>query len=188
MPFSAILDACVLYPSALRDTLLRLAEAGTYQPLWSERILAEVQKALIHKRVPEQNVARMLSLVECAFPEAMVTGWESLESSMTNHPKDRHVLAAAVRGHADAIVTFNLRDFPGAACEPWDVEPLDPDTFLLHELESAPAVILNVVKDQAAATGTPPYPAMTLEDVLSSLEKCRVPRFVAEVRSQLHRG
>ncbi|WP_063813175.1 PIN domain-containing protein [Herbidospora daliensis] len=175
MPFSAVLDACVLFPNALRDTLLRLAQAGTYQPLWSERILAEVHGALIRKGLPESNVTRMVSLARRAFPEATVTGWESLERSMTNDPKDRHVLAAAVRGHAHAIVTFNLRDFPLTACEPWDIEPLHPDTFLLHEVECARSVILNVLKEQAAATGKPPRPAMTLEDVLSSLEICGSP-------------
>ncbi|WP_066366806.1 PIN domain-containing protein [Herbidospora mongoliensis] len=187
MPFSAILDACVLYPNVLRDTLLRVAEASAYQPLWSERILAEARKALIGKGLPEPNVKRTLSFMRAAFPEAMVEGWEPLEESMGNHVKDRHVLAAAVRGHAEVIVTFNLRDFTPTACEAWDVEAQHPDTFLLYELELAPAVILNVLEEQAAATGKPPYPAMSLDDVLASLENCGAPVFVSEVRSRIRR-
>ncbi|GAA0970729.1 PIN domain-containing protein [Acrocarpospora macrocephala] len=177
----------MLYPNALRDTLLRVAEAGIYQPLWSERILAEVRGALLRNGLPELNVDRTLSFVRAAFPEAMVEGWEPLEDSMGNHVKDRHVLAAAVRGHADVIVTSNLRDFTSAACEPWDVEVQHPDTFLLYELELAPAVILNVLREQASSTGKPPHRSMTLEDVLASLENCGAPVFVSAVRSWLRR-
>jgi hypothetical protein len=117
----------------------------------------------------------------------MVEGWEPLEDSMGNHVKDRHVLAAAVRGHANVIVTSNLRDFPSTACEPWDVEVQHPDTFLLYELELAPAVILNVLQEQASSTGKPPHHSMTLGDVLASLENCGAPVFVSEVRSWLRR-
>jgi hypothetical protein len=42
MTFPAFLDACVLVPIALTDTLLRLAEADTYRPLWSDDVLGEV--------------------------------------------------------------------------------------------------------------------------------------------------
>ncbi|WP_218825113.1 PIN domain-containing protein [Streptosporangium subroseum] len=185
MPFSAVLDACVLYPNALRDTLLRTAEAGIYQPLWSERILAEVRGALVRNGRPELLVDRTFSFVRRAFPEAMVEGWEPLEDSMGNHVKDRHVLAAAVRGHADVIVTLNLRDFPGSACEHLDIEVQHPDTFLCYKLEQAPDVILHVLEEQVAATGKPSHLPMTMKDVLSSLENCGTPVFVANARSFL---
>lgn len=45
---------------------------------------------------------------------------------MTNHVKDRHVLAAAVRAAAAAVVTFNLDDFPDVAVDPFDIEALHP--------------------------------------------------------------
>ena len=183
MPFSAVLDACVLYPNALRDTLLRTAEAGIYQPLWSERILAEVRGALVRNGRSEQLVDRMLSFVRGAFPEAMVKGWEPLEDSMGNHVKDRHVLAAAVRGHADVVVTLNLRDFPSSACDHLDIEVQHPDTFLCHNLEQAPEIILQVLREQASSTGKPPHSSMSIEDVLSSLENCGTPVFAATARS-----
>ncbi|MGV9596135.1 PIN domain-containing protein [Streptosporangium sandarakinum] len=185
MPFSAVLDACVLYPNALRDTLLRTAEAGVYQPLWSERILEEARRALVRNGRPESLVQRTFAFVRKAFPEALVEGWEPLENSMENHVKDRHVLAAAVRGHADVIVTFNLRDFPRSACDHLDIEVQHPDTFLCYELERAPLLILDVLREQAAATGRPPRPPMTLRDVLGSLEKCGAPEFAATSRSLL---
>lgn len=115
MPFSGFLDACVLYPSALRDTLLRVAERDLYRPLWSERVLAETRTVMIRKGMPAERADYSLRCMGVAFEDSIVTGWEDLESSMRNHPKDRHVLAAAVRGHADVLVTFNLRDFPDTA-------------------------------------------------------------------------
>lgn len=120
----------------------------------------------------------------------MIEGWEPFEDSMGNHVKDRHVkdrhvLAAAVRGHADVIVTLNLRDFPSSACEHLDIEIQHPDTFLCYELEQAPDVILQVLREQAAATGKPPHLPMSLEDVLSSLENCGTPVFAATARSLL---
>lgn len=186
MPFSALLDSCVLYPNALRDTLLRIAEAGIYQPLWSERILAEVRGALVRKGLAESRVDRTLSFVRNAFPEAIVEGWERLEDAMGNHAKDRHVLAAAVRGHADVIVTFNLRDFPQSVCSPLDIEVQHPDTFLCYELEQAPAAIQRILMEQAAGTGKLPHPRLTVSDVLAALENCGAPVFAAMVRSRFN--
>src|SRR5215469_11528177 len=48
-----------------------------------------------------------------AMRDALVTGFEPLiEILALPDPDDRHVLAAAIRGHADLIVTTNQRDFP----------------------------------------------------------------------------
>ncbi|MDX6743632.1 PIN domain-containing protein [Actinocorallia sp. A-T 12471] len=182
MPFSALLDACVLYPSALRDTLLRIAEAGVYQPLWSARILSEVNGVLARKG---HRADYVVDCIREAFPEAMVEGWEHLEESMTNDPKDRHVLAAALRGHADVIVTTNLKDFPRSALEGFDVDVQHPDVFLCYELEFAPEVIFQVLRDQAGDTGSNGYPALSVGDVLCRLERCGVHVFVHQVRRWL---
>lgn len=185
MPFSAVLDACVLYPNALRDTLLRIAEDGVYQPLWSEKILDELHGVL------ERKGRRADYVVQCireAFPEAMVSGWESLEGSVTNDPKDRHVLAAAIRGHADVIVTANLSDFPSKSLEGFDVEVQHPDVFLCYELEFAPKAIIQVLFEQAADTGKQGYPQLTVYEVLDALERCGVNVFVHQVRQWLIRS
>lgn len=64
---------------------------------------------------------------------------ERLEPEMDNEPKDRHVLAAAVAGAAETVVTLNLRDFPRSVCEPLSIEAIQPDEFLLrlHRLDPA---------------------------------------------------
>lgn len=130
MPFAAILDTCVLYPAHLRDTLLRLAERGLYRALWSPDIVIELRRNLIEVIDPDA-VDRLLDQMRVAFPEAEVTGYGPLIDELRCHPKDRHVLAAAVRSDAGAIVTFNIGDFPDDSVEPHDIEALHPDTFLL---------------------------------------------------------
>ena len=70
-----------------------------------------------------------------AFPLAVVDGYQPLMPAMTNDPKDRHVLAAAVRGEAALIVTADLRDFPPVALDPFDIEAISPDDFLLDQLD-----------------------------------------------------
>ena len=133
MPFSAVLDANVLYPFSLRDTLLRLAELELYTPLWSERILDEMHRNLVEHRLTDAQAASIEEAMRAPFEEAAVdpAEIERLEPAMTNDPKDRHVLAAAVAADSELIVTFNLGDFPPDTCEPVGVEAIHPDEFLL---------------------------------------------------------
>jgi len=116
--YTAVLDACVLVPIALADTLLRVAEKGLYRPLWSDRILAEAQAATeeIH---PGIDAGKRFAQMREAFDDALVTGWEELQSGIRLPDQDdRHVVAAAIRGGADGIITANVKDFPAAALEP----------------------------------------------------------------------
>jgi predicted nucleic acid-binding protein len=108
---AALLDACVPLKSYLCDTLLSIAEEGAFRPLWSDHVLEELRRNLIKAGAKEEAVEHRLGQMATYFPDARVTGYEELIGSMTNHPKDRHVLAAAVGGRADALVTENLRDF-----------------------------------------------------------------------------
>src|SRR3954447_5092875 len=125
--FPAFLDTCVLYPAYLCDTLLRLAEAAAYRPLWSAEVFAELRRNLIDRGIATERIDHRLRQMSGSFPDALVTGYESLIDGMTNHPKDRHVLAAAVRANAEVIVTFNLSDFPPPALKPYDVAAIHPD-------------------------------------------------------------
>jgi hypothetical protein len=112
----AVLDACVLFPAALRDTLLRAAEAELYAIRWSEQILEEVRRNLVAtSRVDARRAARLVGAMRRSFPEAAVTDFETLVDRMANHADDRHVLAAAVVAGVTIIVTHNLRHFPRRA-------------------------------------------------------------------------
>jgi hypothetical protein len=70
---NVILDACVLFPMYLRDTLLSTAEADLYIPYWSQKILDEAMGNLINKGYISTEGARKLEeVIKMAFPEAMV--------------------------------------------------------------------------------------------------------------------
>jgi hypothetical protein len=103
-----------------------------------------------------------------AFPEAMVTDYEGLEPTLTNDEGDRHVLAAAIVARAQVIVTHNLQDFPPESCEPYGVEVLSPDAFLLDLLAESPDEMLALLQEQAVESRRPP---MTVADVLHVLSR-----------------
>lgn len=127
------LDANVLANIHVCDLLLRLAEEpALYSPVWSEAVLDEVQKT--HRKLgwaPDLS-DYWRTEVQRAFPEAMSTGWEHLVSQIEVDPKDRHVAAAAVQSGALVIVTFNLKDFPAAALERWQLVAVHPADFLVE--------------------------------------------------------
>ena len=171
MALVALLDANVLYPAYLRDALLRLAEAEIYQVRWSRQILDEMARNVLENNpeLPEERIERLVRTMERAFPEAMVTRHEPLVPSMTNDPKDRHVMAAAVRGRADVIVTLNVRDFSPEACEPHDVDVQTPDEFLQYQWGIGDLdFLLGVFEDWASHLTNPP---LALEELLERLAR-----------------
>jgi predicted nucleic acid-binding protein len=181
MPFAAVLDASVLYPLPLRDTLLRIAETELYDAHWSERILDEVARNLVEDgRATEQQARRMTDAMTAAFDGAAVPqhAVDRLEPAMTNDEKDRHVLATAVVSDAQAVVTLNLDDFPVEACEPFAIEPLHPDLFLLDLYHRAPQEVFEAVERQAAALSRPPMTPTELFDRLA----VTVPHFTETLR------
>lgn len=132
--YIAVLDTCVLAPMPLCDTLLRLAEdPAFYIPKWSGDILRELRSTLQRMGYTTAQAGRRITAMESAFEDASVAGYEYLAASMRNNPKDRHVLAAAVRCGAHAIITDNVRHFPPSSVKPYDVDVLTPDAFLVHQ-------------------------------------------------------
>jgi predicted nucleic acid-binding protein len=182
MSVAAVLDACVLYPASLRDTLLRAASAGLCQPYWSEEILEEVRRNLAAlPQVGEVRANHLIERLRTAFPEALVTSYERFIDRMDTHPEDRHVLAVAVVARAQVIVTHNLRHFPPKALTPYGIQAQDPDTFLLHLHGLDPDRMAHVILRQAAALARP---SQTTEMVLKSLTQ-HAPGFTAAVRRDL---
>lgn len=178
MSFPAFLDTCTIFGAAVNDLFLELAEEGSYRPLWSSDVLGELERHLAD-RIGADKATDRVSAMRDAFPDAMVDGYESLIPSMTNDPKDRHVLAAAVRANAEVIVTFNLSDFPEEALDPYDVCAIHPDEFLLDQLDLYPELTVKAVENIAEGYESPP---MTTLDFLEKLERGGVPKFVVAVR------
>jgi predicted nucleic acid-binding protein len=177
-PYRVLLDANVLYPFTLRDTLLRAAASGLFQACWSHEILEETTRNLIAAGLmTEAQAKHLVGAMARAFPEALVTGYEHHIASMKNDPKDRHVAAAAVQAKASVIVTFNLRDF---RILPTKLLARSPDVFLCELLEHDAATLLSLIHAQAAALKRPPR---TFEDIVGGLATV-VPRFAAAVRSK----
>jgi predicted nucleic acid-binding protein len=180
--FAVVLDASVLYPLPLRDTLLRLAEKELYDPLWSERILEEVRRNLIADgRASEEQADHMLGCMRDAFDGACVTSEAValLESSMTNDAKDRHVLAAAVGSPAQVVVTLNLKDFPESACSPHSIEVRSPDEFLIDLLTMDTGAVCVALHEQVAALRRS---QLTVPELLDRLA-VTVPSFAERART-----
>ncbi len=181
--FTVVYDACVLYPAPLRDLLMRLALKDLVRARWSERILDEMQRAILSTRrdLAEEKIVRMRNLMNSHVRDAVVTGFERFEQSIDLPDlNDRHVVAAAIRCQAQVIVTFNLKDFPMSSLEPLGLDVQHPDDFLEHLLDLLPQVVLEAVREQRLDLKNPPY---TVEDHLEAFAKQSLPKTVEILRS-----
>lgn len=163
--FNVFLDACVLVPNWLRDILLTAAERELYRPLWSETVLDEMERALVNKRNLTSERARYTrQMMETAFPDAAVLGFEGLSPSMPINAKDQHVLAAALVGHAQLLVTDNSKDFPASILSTFRINVQTADEFLMDLLARYPDEILASLQFMAENTGKAGKPELTLYD------------------------
>jgi predicted nucleic acid-binding protein len=179
MALVAVLDANVLWPQYLRDVLIRAAGFDLYRAVWTERILDEVRRSVVRRgRVPPEQIERTLQFMRERCAQFMVDGYEDLIPVMTNHDKDRHVLAAAVYAGADTIVTNNLKDFPPQSREQYGIELHTPDDFLLELWITSPGDMARMLVNWAAGLTRPPYSARDLvEEQLSK----QAPHFASVV-------
>lgn len=174
-PYPVVLDACVLYPSLLRDLLLRLGLKGLYQTKWTAAIQDEWQRNLLKNRedITTERIQRTAQLMNAALPDAMVTGYEKLIDSISlPDPGDCHVVAAAVRCNAEVIVTLNLKDFPGECLTQFDIESLHPDDFISDLFDLNHALALQAAAEQRASMRRP---AKSVEEYLESLLRQGLP-------------
>jgi predicted nucleic acid-binding protein len=184
--YAALLDACVLVPSALCDTLLRLDEHRLFRPMWSAQILAEVEDAVLRVRpdLPASRIAARLHAMDGAFEDASIKASGALTAGLDlPDPDDRHVLAAAIAGGAQSLVTFNLKDFPVSALAGRGIEAVHPDRFLLDQLDLMPGEVITARHEQVDALRNPP---LDIADLLNALTAAGVPAFADEVRLTLH--
>ena len=181
-PLTAFLDANVLYPAELRNLLMRLALAEAYRPLWSDCVQKEWTEALARERpdLPRDKIERVRALMEQHIPEATVEDYDALVGQLAlPDDGDRHVLAAAIKGDAEILVTANLRHFPAPALAPYGIEALHPDEFVLRLIERVPARVLVAARDHRHSLKNPPK---SVEDYLAALEKLGLAGTVAALR------
>ncbi len=147
-----------------------------FEARWTNQILLEVTRTLEVKfsKSPEKAQYREAAMREF-FPDALVRHHEALISQMDNHPKDRHVLAAAVASGSDYVVTFNLKDFPAQAVDRLGVKAIGPSAFLQLLWGRDRSSVEKRLLEQTSAIGA------SLEMLLDRLGKA-VPGFVELVR------
>jgi predicted nucleic acid-binding protein len=184
--YTALLDANVLYPVAICDALIEVAATGIYAPKWSAKIDDEwVRNLAKDKGLPQEHFHTRRDLMHDACPDWEVpeAAWKSLESGINLPDKDDgHVLAAALAGHADCIVTQNLKHFPAGVLDPFGITALHPDEFLLHQLELEPLFVLPAFKAMRARLKNPKF---TPETFASSMEKNGLAQTAAFLRQAL---
>lgn len=149
---------------------MNLTNTGLFRVRWSRAVQDEWVSSLLKNRpdLTRDRVERARRLMDVHAPDALVTGYEHLiEGLQLPDPNDRHVLAAAIRGRADVIVTMNLKDFPSTTLKPLSIEAQHPDAFILHLLSLSPALVCHSAEHHRQTLKKPPK---TLDQYLDTLE------------------
>ena len=163
--YRVLLDACVLANFGVCDVLLRLSERPRLiVPHWTDESLSEVRRTHVERLAWAPEIAESFQqALRRAFPESLVSGYEPLMAALTNDPKDRHVLAAAIRSQCPLILTFNLKHFPESALAPWSLAARHPEDYLLVLYEMEPSRVMACLGEIAGRR------KLEIEDVLIRL-------------------
>lgn len=173
--YTAFIDACTLVSVWRRNLLLTLAEAEFFRVRWSEKVLEETERA-ITRLMDERGIvdsktraAQSVASMRAAFPEALVEDFSLFEATTYGLPdrNDEHVLAAAIKTQAQALVTENLSDFPASVLSPLAIEARSADDFIADTIaleEGRAVAAINRMRLRLKR------PELTPEDMLRSLE------------------
>lgn len=171
-----VLDACVLYPTLLRELVTGWAAEDGFTPLWSERILEEWRRAAARNGPRDAEIAASeIAGLLARFPDANVKiNAETVEKLHLPDLDDIHVLAAAIDGEANEILTLNLRDFPTNALAAHGILRRHPDEFLLEALHADPrrmTALVDRVLAKAASFG------IDTSNRRKLMKRAKLPRF-----------
>ncbi|MBQ1204090.1 MAG: PIN domain-containing protein [Loktanella sp.] len=170
-----LIDACVLYPTVMREIVLGVAAKGLFRPCWSARVLEEWARAAGRLGPAEEVWARgEIAALAARFPVALVRYDTAIERRFwLPDPGDVHVLAAAVAGSCDAILTMNAKDFPRDILDDAGLRRCDPDGFLLDLWRAAPQDVAAVAQTVLAEARRLSGADWTMRALL---KKARLPR------------
>lgn len=169
--YTALYDACVLYPAPLRDLLLQLATTDLFKARWTDAIHDEWVRNVLADRpdLKASDLQKTRNLMNQNVRDCLVTGYDGLIEQLTlPDENDRHVLAAAIQGRADVIVTYNLKDFPEESLSSYKIEAQHPDEFIAHLCDLAPATVYTAAKIIRARLKNPPK---SVDEYLEILQK-----------------
>lgn len=134
--FTAVLDTNVIYPIEIRDVLFWFAHYDLFTVKWSKHIFDEWERVMKRKNIPFTEISKRINLANLAFPDALVTNYESLIAGLSlPDEKDRHVLAAAIKTNANIIVTNNLKDFPNDYLATFGLSVKSADDFVVDIID-----------------------------------------------------
>jgi predicted nucleic acid-binding protein len=176
---SVIFDACVLVPMHLRNLLMWMSYSNLFRPGWTEEIHQEWIRNVIKietrndpskdKGLLQAGLLKTKKDMELAVPGALVSGYEKFISDLEQtHIKDRHVVAAAIRSHADLIVTYNTKDFSAAELMEYKIRAIHPDQFLTDLSVIDPGTVISLSK---VARTSLKNPKLSQEDYLQRLKR-----------------
>jgi predicted nucleic acid-binding protein len=181
--FTAVYDACVLYPAPLRDFLMWLALTDLFKARWTDEIHDEWMRNVLLNRtdLTLDQLTRTKNLMNANVRDCLVTDYESLIPSLELPDRgDLHVLAAAIRSGASFIVTFNLKDFPTVALAPYGVEAIHPDEFIVQLIDLDAVEVLKAASRQLSTLKNPPR---TRDEYLDTLLRQGLPQSAASLLS-----
>jgi predicted nucleic acid-binding protein len=181
---TVLFDASVLYAAPVRDLLLELALSDLFRAKWTERINDEWISHLLANRpdLTAAQLARTRALMHAHIRDCLVEDYEGLIDTLTlPDPDDRHVLAAAIKGHADVIVTCNLVDFPAATLARYGITARHPDAFLGDLLDRDRVEVCAAARHVRARLRQPP---LDVTVYLATLERCGLSATAASLRAQ----
>ena len=180
--YTVVYDACIMYPAPLRSLLMYLALSGEFRARWSDDIHEEWIRNLLAKRsdISRVQLEKVKKLMNQHMPGALVTGYESLIPAIElPDSNDRHVVAAAVQTRAEAIITFNLKDFPDTKLEPYNLRAIHPDDFIADLMGLNMSSVIQAVRTHRSSLKNPPFSA---DDYLDILLKQKLPETVSRLR------
>ncbi|WP_072745754.1 RSP_2648 family PIN domain-containing protein [Oceanicella actignis] len=180
------MDACVLYPPLVRRLLLAAAGRGLLRPLWSARVLEEWARAAERRHGLDEGRAVRAegALLDALWPEASVPPAEGPAPTLPD-PDDAHVLAAALAGRAEILVTFNLRDFPAPKLRRLGLAPLHPDAALWELWGAAPELMRAATAEALAAHVPPGAPSPSAEEGPRLVKRAGLPRLARLMRREM---
>lgn len=180
--YTVVFDANIMYPAPLRSFLMYLALSGEFRARWSELIHDEWIQNLLKNRpdLKLEQLERIRQLMNRHVPGSVVTGFEGLIEAIELPDKDdRHVVAVAIQTRAEAIITFNLKDFPDSAISQYGVVAIHPDEFISNLIDLNLSVVIEAARQHRSSLKNPPF---TSADYLDLLQRQMLPKSISRLR------
>lgn len=175
----AFLDTNILMGELSTCIFLANAELPDrlFHPRWNSHVFRELSHHL-HEHIDAKDKAagieaarRRMRMMRKAFPESMVMEWETempRSTCFVNDPDDAQILAGAIKGGTDALVTNNVKDFDVDGIErEFGIIVEKGDDFLIDLLNDEPITLRDNLIRMASGFSTPPTNLRELCEIMS---------------------